>query len=107
MIQSHDELILEMAEEYGLNRRGENDVDEDKNDDDEGNASHPQHRRPLSCLRSSSKKKTSWRMVRGSWMIWITRVIWMRIQMKAALTWMNGFPKMGVMIKIESSSLGL
>jgi hypothetical protein len=25
--------------------------------------------------------------------------------MKAALMWKNGFPKMGVMIKIESSSL--
>jgi hypothetical protein len=38
MIQSRDELILEMAEEYGLNRMGENDNDEDENDDDEGNA---------------------------------------------------------------------
>jgi hypothetical protein len=37
MIQSHDELILEMAEEYGLNRMGENDDDEDEDDDDEGN----------------------------------------------------------------------
>jgi hypothetical protein len=27
--------------------------------------------------------------------------------MKVALTWMDGFPKMGVMIKIESSSLSL
>jgi hypothetical protein len=35
MIQSCDELILEMAEDYGLNRMGENDDDED--DDDEGN----------------------------------------------------------------------
>jgi hypothetical protein len=41
MIQSHDELILEMAEEYGLNRMGENDDDEDENDDDEGNAVAP------------------------------------------------------------------
>jgi hypothetical protein len=39
MIQSHDELILEMAEEYGLNRMGENDDDVD--DDDEGNAVAP------------------------------------------------------------------
>jgi hypothetical protein len=39
MIQSRDELILEMAEEYGLNRMGEN--DEDENDDDEGNAVAP------------------------------------------------------------------
>jgi hypothetical protein len=33
MIQSRDELIMEMTEEYGLNRMGEND-----DDDDEGNA---------------------------------------------------------------------
>jgi hypothetical protein len=42
MIQSHNELIMEMAEEYGLNRMGENDDDEDDNDDDdEGNAIAP------------------------------------------------------------------
>jgi hypothetical protein len=41
MIQSRDELILEMAEEYGLNRMGENDDDEDENNDDEGNAVAP------------------------------------------------------------------
>jgi hypothetical protein len=35
MIQSHDELIVEMDEEYGLNHMGEND------DDDEGNAVTP------------------------------------------------------------------
>jgi hypothetical protein len=39
MIQFCDELILEMADEYGLNRMGENDDDED--DDDEGNAVAP------------------------------------------------------------------
>jgi hypothetical protein len=40
MIKSHDELILEMAEEYGLNHMGENDddEDEDEDDDDEWNA---------------------------------------------------------------------
>jgi hypothetical protein len=41
MIQSHDELILEMAEVYGLNHMGENDDDEDENGDDEGNAVAP------------------------------------------------------------------
>jgi hypothetical protein len=41
MIQSHDELILEMAEEYGLNRMGDNNNDEDEDDDDEGNAVAP------------------------------------------------------------------
>jgi hypothetical protein len=39
MIQSRDELVLEIAEEYGLNHMGENDNDED--DDDEGNAVAP------------------------------------------------------------------
>jgi hypothetical protein len=41
IIQSRDELILEMAEEYGLNRMGENDDDEDEDEDDEGNAVAP------------------------------------------------------------------
>jgi hypothetical protein len=40
MIQSRDQLILQMAKEYGLNRKGENDDDEDE-DDDEGNAIAP------------------------------------------------------------------
>jgi hypothetical protein len=41
MIQSHDELILEMAEEYGLNHMGENDEEEEEEDDDEGNVIAP------------------------------------------------------------------
>jgi hypothetical protein len=41
MIQSHDELILEMAEEYGLNHMGESDDDEDEDDDNEGNIVAP------------------------------------------------------------------
>jgi hypothetical protein len=41
MIQSHDELIMEMAKEYGLNRMGENDNDEDDDDDDEGKVVAP------------------------------------------------------------------
>jgi hypothetical protein len=41
MIQSRDELILEMAEDYGFNRMGENGDDEDEHDDDEGNVVAP------------------------------------------------------------------
>jgi chromosome segregation ATPase len=41
MIQSRDELILEMAEEYELNRRGENENNKDEDDDNEGNAIAP------------------------------------------------------------------
>jgi hypothetical protein len=47
MIQSHDELIMEMAEEYGLNRMGENNDDEDEDDDDEGNTATPPAPAPL------------------------------------------------------------
>jgi hypothetical protein len=39
MIQTHDELILEMAKEYGLNHMGE--TNDDKDDDDEGKAVAP------------------------------------------------------------------
>jgi hypothetical protein len=39
MIQFRDELTMEMAEECGLNRMGENDDDED--DDDKGNTVTP------------------------------------------------------------------
>jgi hypothetical protein len=41
MIQSCDDLIMEMAEEYGLNHMGENYNNEDEDDDDEGNAVAP------------------------------------------------------------------
>jgi hypothetical protein len=46
MVQSRDELIMEMAEEYGLNSMGENDDDEEEDDDDEGNAVAPLFLRP-------------------------------------------------------------
>jgi hypothetical protein len=38
MIQSHNELIMEMAEEYGFYCMGENNDDEDEDDDDGGDA---------------------------------------------------------------------
>jgi hypothetical protein len=41
MIQSRDELIMGMAEEYGLNHMGENDDKEDEDDDGEGNTIAP------------------------------------------------------------------
>jgi hypothetical protein len=46
MIQSCDELIMEMAKEYRLNRMGENDDDEDEDYDDEGNAAAPPAPKP-------------------------------------------------------------
>jgi hypothetical protein len=42
MIKSCDVLLMEMEEEYGLNRMGENnDDDEDEDDDDRGEAAAP------------------------------------------------------------------
>jgi hypothetical protein len=41
IIQSRDELILEITKEYGLNHMGECDDDEDEDDDEEGNAVTP------------------------------------------------------------------
>jgi hypothetical protein len=41
MIQSCDEMIMEMAEEYGLNHMGENNDDEDEEEDDEGKTIAP------------------------------------------------------------------
>jgi hypothetical protein len=57
MIQSRDELILEMAEEYGLNRMGENDDDEDEDDDDEGNAVAPPAPAPATVPKEIVEEK--------------------------------------------------
>jgi hypothetical protein len=70
MIQSRDELIMEMAEEYGLKLLGENDDDED--DDDEGKIIAPLHLCLLSCLRRSSKKPL-WRWFPSKRLLWHMR----------------------------------
>jgi hypothetical protein len=77
MIQSHDELIMEMAEEYGLNRMGETMMMmmRMRMMTTKGMPSHHMHLRLLPCLRRSSKKKPPWRMVHRSWMIWMTWMI--------------------------------
>jgi hypothetical protein len=41
MIQSRDELIIEIVKEYGLSLMGENNDDEDEDEDDEGKATAP------------------------------------------------------------------
>jgi hypothetical protein len=41
MVESYDEFIMEMAEEYGLNCLGENDNDEDEDDDNGGDVVAP------------------------------------------------------------------
>jgi hypothetical protein len=57
MIQSRDELIMEMAEEYALNRMGENDNEEDKDDDDEGNAVTPPAPAPVAVPEEIIKEE--------------------------------------------------
>jgi hypothetical protein len=86
MIQSCDELILEMAEEYGLNRMGENDDDEDENDDDEGNTVAPLASAPAAVPEEIVEEEDPMENGPQKLIIWMTWVIWMRIQMKAALT---------------------
>jgi hypothetical protein len=86
MIQSCDELILEMAGEYGLNRMGENDDDEDENDDDEGNTVAPPAPTPAVVPEEIVEEEDPMESGPQELIIWMTWVIWMRIQMKAALT---------------------
>jgi hypothetical protein len=57
MIQSRDELIMEMAEEYGLNRLGENDDDEDEDDDDKGNVVTPPAPTPAAVSKEIIEEK--------------------------------------------------
>jgi hypothetical protein len=58
MIQSHDELIMEMAEEYGLNHMGENDDNEDEDDDDEGNTVAPTTPTPAAVPKEIVEEET-------------------------------------------------
>jgi hypothetical protein len=58
MIQSRDELIMEMVEVYGLNRMGENDDDEDDDDDDEGNVIAPPAPAPVAVPEEIVKEET-------------------------------------------------
>jgi hypothetical protein len=66
MILSCDELIMKMAEEYGLNRMGENDdgEDDDEDDDDKENAVTPPA--PATVPEEIIEEEASWRMVHMS-----------------------------------------
>jgi vacuolar-type H+-ATPase subunit I/STV1 len=57
MIQSCDELILEMAKEYGLSRMGENHDEKDEDDNDEGNTVAPPAPMPVAVLEEIVKKE--------------------------------------------------
>jgi hypothetical protein len=63
MIKSRDELLMEMAEEYGLNHMGEND-DKDEDDDGEGNTAAPPAPTPLgAALEEIIKEEAPMEMV--------------------------------------------
>jgi hypothetical protein len=62
MIKSRDELLMEMTEEYGLNRMGENNDEEDEDNDDEGNTvTPPAPAPPAVTTEEMSKRKPLWR----------------------------------------------
>jgi hypothetical protein len=68
MVESHDELLMEITREMGLDRMGEDEDDEEEEEDanDGGDAAAPPTVAPppsaplLLCLRRSTKK-TLWR----------------------------------------------
>jgi hypothetical protein len=105
MIQSRDELILEMAEEYGLNHMGENDDDED--DDDEGNAIAPPAPVPATMPEEISEEEAP--VENGPQELNdLDDFGDLDENLNEGHSDVDEcFPKMGVMIEIESSSLSL
>jgi hypothetical protein len=74
MIQSHDELIMEMAEEYGLNHMGENDDNKDEDDDDEGNTiTPPPPMPPTAAHEETVKEEAPWRWFMSKRPLWRMR----------------------------------
>jgi hypothetical protein len=76
MIQSRDELIMEMAEEYGLNRIGENDDNEDEDDNDEGNAVTPPAPAPAAVPEEIIEEEALVGMVPEKRPLWHMRLFW-------------------------------
>jgi hypothetical protein len=72
MIKSHDELLMEMVEEYRLNRMGENNDDED--DDDEGNiATPPAPVPPAAAPKEIIEEEAPWRWFLSKRPLWRMR----------------------------------
>jgi hypothetical protein len=143
MIESHDELLMEIARETGLDRMGEDaeDEEEDEDADDGGDVATPPVPAPPIAVPEEIEYECPEEMVSEQEAPVAHEVILadaepempqpclyhaiMKIYEEslprmmddfdyrdddpneAALTWMNGFPKMGLMIEIESSSLCL
>jgi hypothetical protein len=148
MVESHDELLMEIAREMGLDQMGEDEDDEEEEEDanDEGHAAAPlaaapppptppatvpeeiHEEGPMEVisgqevpmphevvmaeaepeepqLRLYHALLRDYRRTRSDW--GMTLMIWTMTRMKVTLTWMNRFPRMEVMIGIESLSLSL
>jgi hypothetical protein len=73
MIQSRDELIMEMAEGYGLNRMGENDDDNDDDNDDEGNAVAAPALAPAAMPEEIIEEEALWRWFPSKRPMWYMR----------------------------------
>jgi hypothetical protein len=72
MIKSHDELLMEMVEEYRLNRMGENNDDVD--DDDEGNiATPPAPVPPAAAPKEIIEEEAPWRWFLSKRPLWRMR----------------------------------
>jgi hypothetical protein len=70
MVESHDELLMEIARETGLGRMDEDEEGEEEETDDEGDvaappAAAPPPRHPLLSYRRRCMKRTLWRQSRS------------------------------------------
>jgi hypothetical protein len=70
MVESHDELLLEIARETGLDRMDEDEEGEEEETDNEGDVAAPPTaapppRRPLLSYQRRSMKKAIWRQSRS------------------------------------------
>jgi hypothetical protein len=83
MVESHDELLMEITKEMGLDRMGE-DEEEEEDADDGGDAAAPPAAAPpppvplLSCLKISTKRAL-WRQSRSKKFRCRTRSSWQRL----------------------------
>jgi hypothetical protein len=107
MIQSRDELILEMAKEYGLNRMVENDDDEDEDDDNKGSAVAPPRPAPAAVPKEIVEEEDPVEVGPHELDDLDDMGDLDEDPNKGRSDVDECFPKMGVMIEIESSSLSL
>jgi hypothetical protein len=85
MVESHNELLLEIARETGLDRMGEDEEEEEEEDADNGGDAatplplHHHLRRPLLLCLKRSTKRALWRESRSKKFRCHTRLSWQRL----------------------------